>query len=55
MASKTTTVSSPTPGIGLEAVVVFDAKERVPLTGELFYDGTRIVEVTVKDFQSRGG
>ena len=42
------------PGVGLETVVVFDAREHKPLTGELFYDGQRIVAVTVKDFQSMG-
>ena len=42
------------PGVGRETVVVFDAREGVPLTGELFYDGARIVSATVKDFQSMG-
>lgn len=39
------------PGVGLEAVVCFDAQSHAPLTGELYSDGARIVQVQVKDFQ----
>lgn len=40
------------PGTGLEAVVCFDGRSRVPLTGELYSDGTMIASLQVKDFQS---
>lgn len=43
------------PGTGLETVVVFDAKTHMPLTGELYWDGTRVVEAQVKDFQMMTG
>lgn len=40
-----------TPGTGLEAVVVFDAESRKPTTGELFWDGSRVVAVEVREFE----
>lgn len=40
------------PGTGLEAVVCFDGRSHVPLTGELYSDGTMIASLQVKDFQS---
>ncbi len=40
------------PGTGLEAVVRFDAKSHAPISGELYYDGARIIQAQVKDFQS---
>lgn len=39
------------PGSGLEAVVVFDVETHFPLTGELFWDGARVVSVQLSDFQ----
>lgn len=39
------------PGTGLEAVVTFDAKSHAPLTGELFWDGTRVITVQVTSFE----
>ena len=42
------------PGTGLEAVVDFDAQTHAPLTGELFFDGTRVALVRVTEFQSMG-
>ncbi len=39
------------PGTGLEAVVVFDARTMAPLTGELYSDGVRVVQVQVRDFR----
>lgn len=39
------------PGTGLETVVVFDAKTRMPLSGELYWDGARVMEAQLKDFQ----
>lgn len=40
-----------TPGTGLETVVCFDGKTHAPLTGELYFDGARIVTAQVRDFQ----
>lgn len=40
------------PGVGMEALVTFDAQSHVPLTGELFYDGIRVATAQVSDFQS---
>lgn len=42
------------PGVGLESEVTFDAQSHAPLTGELYSDGTRVVTVTVSDFQMLG-
>lgn len=39
------------PGTGLEAVVTFDAKSHAPLTGELFWDGVRVITVQVTSFE----
>lgn len=39
------------PGVGLEAVVTFDVESHAPLTGELFWDGSRVISVQVADFQ----
>lgn len=43
-----------TPGTGLEAVVVFDTESRKPTTGELFWDGSRVVAVEVREFEMMG-
>lgn len=40
------------PGTGLEAQVTFDIESHAPLTGELFYDGKRVIVARVEDFQS---
>lgn len=40
-----------TPGTGLEAVVTFDVESHAPLTGELFWDGTRVIFAQMADFQ----
>lgn len=40
-----------TPGAGLEATVVFDTESHKPTGGELFWDGSRVVEVQVRDFE----
>lgn len=40
------------PGTGLEAVVTFDGKTHAPLSGELYFDGVRIVEAQVREFRS---
>lgn len=42
------------PGTGLEAVVAFDTESRKPATGELFWDGSRVVAVTVQEFEMMG-
>lgn len=42
------------PGVGLESQVTFDAQSHVPLTGELYSDGKRVVTVAVSDFQMLG-
>lgn len=42
------------PGVGLEAEVVFDVQTHAPLTGELFYDGVRVIAAQVSDFQMMG-
>lgn len=43
------------PGTGLETVVVFDAQSRAPITGELYWDGVRVMEAQMKDFQMMTG
>ncbi len=42
------------PGTGLEASVLFEAESGVPRSGELLFDGVRVVSVTIEDFQSMG-
>lgn len=42
------------PGVGLESEITFDAQSHAPLTGELYFDGARVVTVTVSDFQMLG-
>lgn len=39
------------PGTGLETVVTFDAESHAPLTGELFWDGARVILAQISDFQ----
>lgn len=39
------------PGAGLEAVVTFDLQTHAPLTGELFWDGSRVILAQMTDFQ----
>ena len=42
------------PGRGLEAVVIFDGESHKPLSGELFWDGSRVAAVEVQEFQMMG-
>lgn len=39
------------PGTGLETVVTFDAESHAPLTGELYWDGARVVTAQISGFQ----
>ncbi len=43
------------PGQGLEAQARFDAQTRAPLSGELYWDGVRVVAVRMEAFQMMGG
>ena len=42
------------PGEGLEAVVTFDAADHAPLSGELYWDGTRVATARITQFQREG-
>lgn len=39
------------PGTGLEAAVTFDGESHKPLSGELFWDGSRVAAVEVLEFE----
>jgi len=39
------------PGTGLEAEVIFDTETHKPLSGELFWDGSRVAAVGVLEFE----
>lgn len=45
---------SQNPGAGLEAVVTFDGASHKPLSGELFWNGSRVAAVEVQEFQMMG-
>lgn len=40
------------PGTGLEAVATFDVQSHVPLAGELYFDGVRVISAQIENFQS---
>lgn len=39
------------PGTGLEAAVAFETESHKPLSGELFWDGSRVAAVEVQEFE----
>lgn len=42
------------PGTGLEAAVAFDMESHSPLSGELFWDGSRVAAVEALEFEMMG-